>query len=205
MNYIKHSFYTIFHPFNGFYELKNEKKGNLLISNIFLGVLILTFIISRQLTGFIFNNNNTNELNLLTEILSVLVPLLLWCVSNWCVTTLTDGEGNFSDIYTMTCYSLLPIIIINVPLVLVSNVLTVDESEFYVLFYVLSMVWTGFLLFTGLMTIHQFTVKKTLFTAVIAILGALIMIFLILLLFALLQQLINFFILVYREISLRFY
>ena len=198
---LKYSFYLIFHPFDGFYDLKHEKKGNLISANIILMIIILVFILSKQLTGFIFNNNSFRSLNIISEVISVILPLLLWCISNWSITTLMDGEGSLKDIYITTCYALVPIIISNFPLILISNFLTMDEADFYVFFYTLSFIWSVFLIFIGIMTVHQFTVKKTIVTIIIAIIGVIVMLFLGLLFIALIQQIINFCTFLYKELA----
>ncbi|MGB4387782.1 MAG: hypothetical protein WBI89_01090, partial [Caldicoprobacterales bacterium] len=90
---LRYVFYLIFHPFNGFWDLKHEKKGNLGSAFVIVGLLGVTFILRRQATGFIFNTVNLLELNIFVEIMSVILPFALWCVANWSLTTLLDGEG----------------------------------------------------------------------------------------------------------------
>lgn len=53
------------------------------------------------------------------------------------------------------------------------------------------------------MTIHQYTVGKTLLTVLIAIVGMAAILFLFLLFFALIQQLMNFLYIFYKEMTLR--
>ena len=103
---LRYSLYVVFHPFKGFWDLKHEKKGNVFSAWVLVASLILLYILRRQMTGFILNFNILNEMNIFVEILSVLVPLGLWCLSNWCITTLVDGEGSFRDIFVTTAYAL---------------------------------------------------------------------------------------------------
>jgi hypothetical protein len=128
---------------------------------------------------------------------------LLWCVSNWCITTLVDGEGSLQDIIITTAYALTPLILINIPLILLSNVMVLDEAAFYTLFDTISMVWFGFLLLIGILTVHQFSMGKTIVTIGIALLGMVVIVFIVVLLFALIQQFINFGILFFRELGVR--
>ena len=90
---LRYSLYLIFHPFDGFWDLKHEKKGNLRTALLIVAMVSVTFILRRQLTGFILNEVKLRELNIIVEILSISLPFFLWCVANWCVTTLMDGEG----------------------------------------------------------------------------------------------------------------
>ena len=202
-NGLLYGFYVIVHPFKGFWDLKHEKKGNFGAAGILLILLIITFTAKRQLTGFLFNTNNLADLNIILMITSVIVPFSLWCVSNWCITTLVDGEGKISDIALVTAYSLIPMIIIQLPMVILSNYITIGESGIYTFFMTLSIIWTAFLLIIGIMTVHQFTMLKTIVTILIAIIGMIIMLFLFFMLFALLQQMANFIILIYKELEMR--
>ena len=200
---LKYSFYLIFHPGKGFWDLKHEKKGNIGSSIVIVFLLIITFIIKRQCVGFLFNYNNYKDLNIIVMAASVIIPFVLWCVSNWCITTLVDGEGNFRDIVITSAYALMPLVIIQIPISIISNFFTFGESGFYTFFIFISVVWTAFLLVAGIMTVHQFTLGKTILTIIIAFIGMVIIMFLFILLFALIQQFINFFLLLEKEITMR--
>ena len=104
---LKMAIYTIFHPFNGFWDLKHEKKGSFLKANIILIMLIITFTLRSQFTGFVLNMSEPTDFNLFYQITSLVLPFLIWCIANWCITTLVDGEGNFRDIYITTAYALI--------------------------------------------------------------------------------------------------
>lgn len=195
--------YVIFHPFKGIWDLKAEKIGNLPTAFVFIAALILVNILRRQMTGYILNMNIIKELNIFTEISMVVVPFLLWCISNWSITTLMDGEGSFQDIFITTAYALVPIIILNIPMLIISNIITIEEAPFYTLLDSFSIIWFVFILVIGIMTIHQFSFSKTLGTILIAVIGMLIIVCLAMLFFALIQQIVNFIWLVYNEVSLR--
>lgn len=199
---ISYSRHVIFHPFNGFWDLKHEKCGSLLASLVILLAVVVVMIIKSEFTGYYFLPDNRK--NLLIEFTSVLLPFFLWCLSNWCITTLMDGEGSFFDIVTTSAYALTPMILINIPMIFLSVVATTDEAAFYSILNALALLWSGFLLFTGIMTIHQFSVLKTMMTCLIAIIGMGIMVFLILLFLTLMQQMIDLMYMLWREWILRF-
>lgn len=201
---LKFSTYVIFHPFKGFWELKKEKKGNYASAGILIALLVFVFIARRQLTGFIFNTNDINNLNIIFEITGVLLPFFLWCIANWCITTLMDGEGNFKEILLTSAYAITPLIIINIPLIIMSNLITINEGSLYYFFDTVAVLWTVALLVFGLMSIHEFTLGKTILTALIAIVGMAVIIFIGLLFFALVQQIANFVGILYRELALRY-
>ncbi|MHB1485292.1 MAG: YIP1 family protein [Saccharofermentanales bacterium] len=199
----KFAFHVILHPFKGFWELMREKMGSFTVATIILILLIITYILRRQATGFIYNYNVIYQMNLIIQITSVAIPFLLWCVANWSITTLVEGEGSIKYIYIASAYAMIPIILLNVPMLVLSQFLTMNESSLYLLLDNISLLWTGSLLLIGIMTIHQFTLRKTVVTIFIAVITMAIMIFLFLLFIAVLSQMINFVLLIYSELSFR--
>ena len=200
---LQYSLYVIFHPFKGFWDLKHEKKGNAFSAWLIVSMLIVLLILRRQFTGFILNFNKQNEMNVFVEILSILAPLGLWCLSNWCITTLVDGEGSFKDIFITTAYALTPVVLINIPLLLFSNIIILEETVFYTVLDVLSILWAVLLILIGIMTVHQFTKSKTFVTIAVAVLGMVIILFLILLFVSIVQQIVSFVDLLWTELSMR--
>ncbi|MHB1485233.1 MAG: YIP1 family protein [Saccharofermentanales bacterium] len=200
-NKISYAFFVIVHPFKGFWELKREKKGSIADASVILSLLVIIFILRRQVTGFIFNYNDISKMNILIQVTSVVIPFLLWCVANWSITTLVDGEGSIKDIYITSAYAFLPIILLNIPILLLSQVLIAKEASIYSLIDSISLLWTGFLLLTGIMTIHQFTLKKTIITIIIAVLTMAIIVFLFMLFFSVIAQVVNFILMIYKELT----
>lgn len=200
---IRNPFYTLLHPFNGFWEMKYERKGRLSVAFAIVALLVVAMIVKRQLGGFVINFNDPDQLSTLNELKFILLPFLLWCIANWSLTTLMDGEGKFTEIMTATAYSLLPLVLIYFPQVLYSNVITADESSFYYLLDTIAMIWFIWLLFTGTMTVHQYSAGKTVVTMLLTLVMMGIIIFLGVLFFSMLQQMINFASSIYREITFR--
>jgi hypothetical protein len=200
---LKFSLYVIFHPFKGFWDLKHEKRGSMAAAMTFIVLLIVTYILRRQYTGFIFNQNDPKELNVFVEIISVLLPFFLWATANWCITTLMEGEGSYRDIVIATAYALVPLILINLPLIPLSRIINIEEGAFYYFFGSVSVLWTGILILAGASVTHQYTMTKTVFTSILSVVGMGLMIFIGLLVFSLLQQMISFVYTIYREIAFR--
>lgn len=198
-------FQVMVHPFNGYWDLKYERsqKTNLILSFIILFLVIFTNVLSSQYSGFLVNYNNPAHLNSLLEVVYVAIPVLYWCVANWSLTTLMDGEGKFSEIFITTCFALVPVVLINLPWIWLSNFVSLQESTFYYFFKNAAILWAGLLLFVGTMTVHQFTPLKTAGTLLLTVVAVGFMAFLTLLFFSLIQQIVMFFSTIYQEIVLR--
>ena len=203
VNTLKYGFYVITHPFDGFWGIRRENKGSIAAAFTFVALTVLTFTIEKQNTGFLFNPNRLSELNVVVDIITVLLVYVLWCVANWCTTSLMEGKGRMVDILTAVGYSLLPLILIRLPMVLMSHMITSSEGSFYYVLGVVSYLWAGFLIFTGTMVIHQYSVGKTIFTCIITIIGMAILMFIGLLFFNVIQQMVTFVTTIYRELRFR--
>ena len=77
------AFYILAHPFDGFYELKNDPRRHNLPGAVFLFlVLALTSIMKRQLTGYLFTEPFAQmNLNVPYEIAIAVLPFILFSAS----------------------------------------------------------------------------------------------------------------------------
>ena len=200
---VKYCFYVMTHPFDGFWGIRREGKGSIPVAIAFVLLTILTLTIEKQSTGFLFNHNRLSELNVLVDIITVAMVYVLWCVANWCTTSLMEGKGRMQDILTAVGYSLLPIILIRLPMVLMSHAITTNEGSFYYVLGTISYLWAGFLIFTGTMVIHQYSVGKTVTTCIVTIVGMGIIMFIGLLFFNVIQQMMTFATTIYKELRFR--
>ena len=202
---LKYGFYVIFHPFDGFWDLVHEQRGSLLAAHTWLFLFLLTYVLRLMLTNFQFITAPIQYINVYEQCGSLLFPFLVLCLSNWALSTLYDGKGRFQDIYMAMCYALVPYVIIQLPLILVSNMISFDEAAYYQVLGSASIIWCVFLVFVGLMQVHDYTPGKTLIFLFFTIFGALVILFLILVFFSLLSDAVGFFVSLYREVAFRLY
>ncbi len=200
---LRYSLYVITHPFDGFWDLIHEKRGTMAAAHTFLFLFLLTRVLKLMLTSFQFITAPIQYINVFEEMGSLALPFLILCIANWAMTTLFDGKGRFRDIYIAMCYALVPYILIQLPMILVSNMLTFEEASFYSVLLTISVIWCVFLVFVGLMEVHDYGPGKTLVFLVVTVLGAAVIIFLILVFFSLLSDAISYFVSLYREIFFR--
>lgn len=179
-----YGFYVIFHPFDGFYDLKHERRGSVRAALVFLALTVLTFFYQGVGRGYVLNPTRDVSSVFVTIILVVLL-VILFVVGNWCLTTLFEGEGSIKDIFIAVCYSLLPMVLLIIPATLGSNFVTADEAGLINMLSTVSFVWVGFLLFFGTMVTHDYTLGKNLI-CIIGTLVAMIFIVFISLLFGML-------------------
>lgn len=196
-------FRLLIHPLATFSDMKYEKKASLPLANL----LALLFFIERLLqaifTGYLFNPHSEGHVQILTILVESIGVMLLWTMCNWATSTLIDGEGTIRDIWIATAYSMTPWILLGGIGVLISNVLSLDESIIYSSLDVIGTGWSLLLVFLGMMMVHQYTVKKTIASVVFALLTILAVCFLLLLFFSIAQQIVGFVSSIMQELAYR--
>ena len=181
---LKFALYCTTHPIDGFWDLTHERRGTYAAANTILFITILTRILRLRYTSFIFIRVYWEDLNILTYVASILVPLGLFVVGNWALTTLFDGKGRLKDVYMGTCYGMLPYPVIQFPLMIVSNFVTIEEGQFYQVLSVLSLILCLLLIVNGLAQIHAFSPGKNLLFTVASLFAMLVIVFILLLFFS---------------------
>lgn len=200
---LRYALYVIVHPFDGFWDLKHEKRGSMAAAHVIVFMTLMTTLWIKQFSGFLFVKVDWESVNVWSEMAQVLLPLIIWCVSNWCLTTLFDGLGSLSDVYITTAYALTPYVLIQIPLIIMSNVITVDEGALYTFFSSVSIVWCAALLVIGMMQTHDYTMGKTILAIFASLLGMVIIIVLCLLIFSMTSEAIGYVVTLIREIMVR--
>ncbi len=201
--YLKFPVYIMLHPLKGFEQFKREKRGSMKVSIVFILTLVVLNILSFQYSGFEVNDNDIRDLNSIAEIIYIIAPVVLITLSNWAVTTLADGKGKMKDIFMMISYSLFPLIWATGIGLILSNFLTGDEIAFYTLTLSVGSFLMGYMVFFGMISIHEYGLIKCILTILGTLLAASIIIFVLLLSYDLFQRMYGFLYTVYREITLR--
>lgn len=200
---LKYAKHVIFHPFDGFWDLSHEKRGSMAAAHTFLALFLLTRVLKLLYTNFQFINAPIQYINIYEQCASLLVPFLVLCLSNWALSTLFDGKGRFQDIYMAMCYALVPWILIQLPLIFISHMISFDEASYYQVLMTVSTVWSLFLAFVGLMQVHDYGPGKNIIFLIATVFGALVILFLVLVFFSLLSDALGYFVSLYREIVFR--
>lgn len=199
----KYPFYCMFHPLNGYTDLKDEKSGSFWLANAVLLAFLIVSILIRQVTGFSFNENRTDQFNLLVTVFSTIGIFIVFVLCNWAITTIMDGKGRFLEIWTFCSYALVPYIIGMTVVVILSNILTGDESAFYEGAKWIVLIWTAFSMLIAIKEVHQYSLGKTLFTLFLTFCGMVVILIIAAIFYSVFNQLISFVATLATEISLR--
>ena len=197
-----YGFYVILHPFDGFWDLKHEKRGSVRGGLCILLVTVLSVVYNSVGSAYLFGGG-AEKVNVAGPMISVLVLVALWVIANWCLTTLFDGEGSLKDIFIATTYALLPIPLVMIPATIATHFCSLAEAEFITLALGVAYVWTGMLIVFGSMTTHGYSMGRNIAICFFTIVGMVFITFLAVLFWNLITRMISFVSDIITEISYR--
>ena len=193
-------FYVIFHPFNGYWALKGEKRGGVRSATILLALACLTQAIAAAASGFL---SGDEEASVGSGVLNLLAPLLLWCIANTCFTSLMDGKGSFRDVYVAVGTSTLPVTLLVLPCTVVSHFLILEELPILAMVTNVAYIWMAALIFFSMITVHDYTLGKNVLVSILTVLGMAFILFLLFIFVSLIGRMISLVSAVGTELSLR--
>ncbi|MEE0839384.1 MAG: YIP1 family protein [Acutalibacteraceae bacterium] len=194
---------VMLHPSEVITEIKEKKRGSVLIGFILIVLYYITATVKETGSGFLFKNPTNTSFNSLLVLLQTFGIVILWTICNWAVCTLQEGKGKMREIFIVTSYSIIPLIISNIVYTVASNVILESEASFLSIFVTVMQLFTAFILITGTIIIHDYTFGRFVGTSIMSILGILIVVFLGIVIVILVQQVIMFVGTVYREFVYR--
>lgn len=200
---LKFALYCMSHPLDGFWDLTHEKRGTYAAANTILFLTVVIRIMKLRYTSFLFMTVYWEDLNIFLYVASIIFPLALWVVGNWALTTLFDGKGRLGQVYMATCYGLTPYPLVQFPLMIFSNFVTVDEGSFYSVLSALTLVYAAILIITAMGQIHEFSGSKNILFTVATLFAMLVMVFILMLFFSMISQGIAYFISLAKELLFR--
>lgn len=191
------------HPVDGYYWIRHRNYGSVPIAILTVVLFSLCFSFNRIAASFVVNDVQPSTVDSLEELSGVILLYLLLCVANWSVTCLMGGEGRMRDIFIAVGYAFAPLIPTLLLATAFSHIIVLDEAAFYTMIVGIGIAYAVFMLLIGIMQVHNYTLGKTLQTLFLTFIAVLIIIFLALLLFDLIGQVVNFIKSIYIEIVFR--
>ncbi|MDR2941129.1 MAG: YIP1 family protein [Treponema sp.] len=200
---LRYSLYVSTHPLDGFWDLTHEKRGSIAAANIIAAAAVIVEVLRLTLTNFQFVTINMEYFNSVIVALRILLPIGLWTVANWSLTTLMDGKGRMFEIYMAVCYALTPYVLINIVMIVLSQFITFDEGAIYKVLAGFSALWTGLLILAAMMMVHDYSLVKTILSSLLTIVGMGVMVFIFVIFFSLISDAVAYFWSLYKEILFR--
>ena len=189
-----------FHPFNAFDELKYKNMGSIKIATFVLILFYVASVLNVTSSGFLYSNTLLRNYNSLYTLAGTIGLVLLWAVCNWLVCSMFSGKGNFKEVYTGTCYAIMPWVIFQFAKIILSNVLPLSVAGIVTGLGTVMLIYTFFLLAVAMMKVHEYDFFKFLATGVAIVFAMILVVFIILMCAILIAQFWTFIASIYDEI-----
>lgn len=196
-------FKYIRHSMDAVYYVRYDKKIKIYNALIVLALIIGIYLLSLVFTGFLFTDVVLEKTILVKELTKVILPIALFIISNYLISSLMSGEGSFKSITINTMGSLMPIVVMMPWIILVSNALTLNEGFLYYFPLAVMFIWTGVLLFVVIKETHNYSVKKTIVNFLLTAIMMFVLVIVIILLYLVFAQVIGFFADLFKEVIFR--
>nr|WP_240417175.1 SMP-30/gluconolactonase/LRE family protein [Paenibacillus periandrae] len=197
------AFYILKHPIDGFGGLRYENKAGAWSSLIIWILALVSYCIMQAGISFIFNPAVILEVNLLTVAVQFLAIWLAWVISNYLISSILRGEGRFRDVVYGSTYALFPLVLVGLPLTILSNVMTLNESSIYYFLYFGLFVWIGLLLFWKVQSLQNYSIGETSVSVVLSLITMTVLGVLIFITVGLTKELTDFGYSVFQEVTIR--
>ena len=199
---LTYGFHLMFHPFDGFWDLKHEKRGSVRASLVFIAATVVAFVYQSQGQGYYYNPQG-NSGSLFGQMFSVIIPFALVIIANWCFTTLFDGEGSLKDIFIAVSYSLFPVPILVIVSTILTNFMVGTEGQVTTMIVTIAYIWMGLLMVLGLQVTHDYSSGKNILTVIATLVGMVFIMFIAVLFTSLLTKMSTFVTTIISELSYR--
>lgn len=192
-------------PFKGFDEMKWGKKGSYAFAVFVLVFACLLSVADFVYTGFLINTGNPYLFNSLFLVLATAFPVMLFVTANWSITTLLDGKGRYGEIFQATMYAMFPMLLLRLLALILSRVLVNEELAIHTTLKTLGGVIFFLYLFVALVVVHEYTFGKALGSLLLTIVSMMVIAFVLMLFFALVADVADFFRILTKEIIFKYF
>ncbi|WP_010271547.1 YIP1 family protein [Paenibacillus senegalensis] len=200
---IRHAFYLLKHPLDGFTALRFEGKGGYLGAFVLLLGMYLSLVITRMHTSFTFNKIPPNSVNAAAIFVQFALIWLAWVICNYLISSIYRGEGRFRDVFIGSAYALTPFVLLGIPLALISNVMTGSEEAIYRYLLYGIYIWVGAMFFWKVQSLQNYGVGETVINLLLSLFAMVVMGVIIFIIVGLSNELRLFIYEIYQEVSLR--
>ena len=181
------------HPFRSFGDIKYKQMGSVKIAAVLTALFYFTGAAAVIWGDFRYSSYDTGTYNTLFQFVQTVGLVLAWSVANWSICTLQNGKGRFKEVFIVTSYSIFPIILYNIVSIPLTHMVASAGSSLISGIQLLAYIFCGIMLTVGLMTVHDFSFPRFVFTSIITILMIILIIFVVFMMGVLLTQFESFF------------
>lgn len=202
LDQLRHALYILRHPLDGFSDIRYSNKGSFASAFTVLAAVIVVALARVYFTSFTFQPVPAGSLDAGSIILTGAVIWFSWVICHYLIGSIRHGEARFKDIFIGSAYSLIPIVILGLPLAFLSNIMTLSESSIYGFFSSLIFIWGGALLFWMIQSLQNYSVGETIVSILLSIFSMIMLWVLIFIIVGLSSEVLEFLYTIYQEVTM---
>ncbi|UVI32951.1 YIP1 family protein [Paenibacillus spongiae] len=160
--------YLLFHPYEGFYRLK-DRKISFAVLAMFILLTVGVHLASTYGVGFVFKPVDRSQISLVWTLGLFIVPWITWVIANYLISTIKDGEGRLYEVLQTSIYAMVPFMVWIPLLTAISHILVLEERVIYDAGVQIVWYWVILMFFVMTQVIHNFEFMETARNMVISI------------------------------------
>lgn len=184
--------YCLFHPADAFWQIKTRKILSPVWLTVIFGLFVYTGIAGFLSNGFLYNENRAADFNIIIQLAKTVGLIAFFLIANWAICTIMEGKGSIKEILYTIIYAIIPYVVSQIIKMGLTHILTNDESILISIITTIGIIWSAVVLFVGLLTIHEYSVGKAIFSVFLTVIGMMIILLLIVLFYTLIGQTVSF-------------
>lgn len=200
---VKNAFGVLVHPGESFGNIKTKNAGSVTAAAVFTVLLFVIKVAGELWGGFMYVIPDAENINSLMILAGTAGLVLLWSVVNWLLTGLMEGKGTLKEIFIVTGYSVQPLIIYYAAFIIFSQFVIPGNINFLEILKTICFAAMIILMLAGHMQIHDMDFKKAVKSSVITLLGMGLAIFILFVIYTLIQSFAGFIVNVISEVTVR--
>jgi hypothetical protein len=185
-------FHNVKHPTDTAYGIRFEGNASIASAGFWFAIFFVLYVWEKYFSGYLFKYVRDGYYDIVGDLITVLAIASLLTICCYLVCTITEGEAKFTDLTIGFVYALVPMIIIKPFVIIMTNVLTFNESVFITLANIVAYSWTGILIFLTIKNLNDYSVGKTIKTILLTIFTALIVALVLFVVYVLITQTMDF-------------
>lgn len=159
--YFTHIFRFCSKPADAVFEVKYHDGASVWSAGVLYAWFAALQILSVLVTGYLYNSATVYNSNGWQIVLTTIGCFLLLVICNYFVSTVTDGEGKFKQCLITFIYALSPYLVMALPVYIISNWLTYNETIVYTVCCIVMYGWSAISVFRSIMELHDYTFWQT--------------------------------------------
>lgn len=164
----------LFHPKDSLTLIKRRARKNWIPALLMLLMVVAVRIFSVLSGSYLFSGNK-DDINLSLEISLMLVPIVSFSVTCYAVTSILGGEVKFRDLFTAFCFSLIPYVILTVPITALTWILSLESGGLYTGLNIIKWTWVFLLGFQSVKQMNDYEFSKTVGVIILSVLAMLLL------------------------------